>query len=37
MTTPTIQMGDLDVNLNVEETEQAELSHFAQNNERNEQ
>jgi hypothetical protein len=29
MTTPTIQMGDLDVELNVEETEQAELSYFA--------
>jgi len=29
MTTPTIQMGDLDVDLNIEETEQAELSYFA--------
>jgi len=28
MTAPTIQMGDLDVDLNIEETEQAELSYF---------
>jgi hypothetical protein len=34
MTTPTIQMGDLDVELNVEETEQAELSYFVGDNTR---